>query len=150
MIFDSVKNKELYYGCHDGIKIGFDFIQKVIENGIEPGKYELDGKKIYASVQKYTTKDYTEKFEGHREYIDIQYIISGQEYMEWSAKEDCETIISYNSEKDVEYFVANGFKTKIEAGKNTFAIFFPDDIHNPGLKLDANSPVKKVLVKIHV
>lgn len=150
MIFDNVLNKELYYGCHKGFKIGFDFIARVIEEGIEPGKYELDGKNVYASVQEYTTKDDTEKFEGHKNYIDIQYIISGQETMEYSNIAECEAITSYNSEKDVEFFVSNGFKTRMECTADSFAIFFPNDIHKPGIKLDANSPVKKVVVKVHI
>lgn len=148
MIFDKWENRELYYNCHEGFKIGFDFIKKVIDENIEPGKYELDGKNVYASVQEYTTKDDSEKFEGHKNYIDIQFIISGQEYMECSDIAECEAITSYNSEKDVEFFVSNGFKTKIECKDNSFAIFFPNDIHKPGVKLDANSTVKKVVVKV--
>ena len=43
MIFDTLKNAELYYGCHEGFKKGFDFIKKVIAEGTEVGKYEIDG-----------------------------------------------------------------------------------------------------------
>lgn len=150
MIFDNLKNKELYENLHPGFKKAFDFIEKVIAEGIEPGKYELDGDKLFASVQEYMTKPDHEKFEGHRKYIDIQFIVSGEEYMECTQKSMCETIKAYDEEKDMEYLVCNGFKSKLEAGVNDFAIFFPDDIHKPGLNLDAECAVKKVLIKIHI
>lgn len=150
MIVDNLKNCELYYAYHKGFKIGFDFIKKAIAENIEPGKYELDGKNVYASVQEYITKEDSEKFEGHKNYIDIQYIVRGQETMVCAEIDKCENITSYNEEKDVTFFVCNGLNTKMEVGENDFAIFFPNDIHKPGVLLDAQSPVKKIVVKVHV
>lgn len=150
MIIDNFKNRETYYACHKGFKIGFDFIKNAIKENLEQGKYEIDGKNVYASIQEYTTKPDSEKFEGHRNYIDIQYILSGQETMECAEIDQCETITPYNDEKDVEFFVCNGFKSKMEFGKDDYAIFFPNDIHKPGVMLDAQSPVKKIVVKVHI
>ena len=150
MIYDIQSNAKLYYPCHKGFQMGFAFIKRAIEENLEPGKYEIDGKNVYASVQEYTTKPDSEKFEGHRNYIDIQYIISGREYMECSVLANCKTMTQYNPEKDVEFFTCNGLKTKMEFEKDTFAIFFPEDIHKPGVMLDEQMPVKKVVVKVHV
>jgi len=150
MIFDCFENRELYYSCNEGFKLGFDFIEKVINENLEAGKYEIDGKKVYASVQEYNPKEDSDKFEGHKNYIDIQFIVSGKEYMECANIADCNSKDDYNAEKDVEHFTANGLKTKLECGEKTYAIFFPDDIHKPGVKLVPDSVVKKVVVKVHI
>ena len=150
MIYDRYENRELYYACHPGFRLGFDFIKRVQEENLEPGKYELDGKNVYASVQEYTSKLDSEVFEGHRDYIDIQYIVSGREVMECAEKSDCQTATPYNSEKDVEFFTCSGRKAKMEFDEGCFAVFFPQDIHKPGVMLDAQSPVKKVVVKVHL
>ena len=41
---------------------------------------EIEGKTIYSKLEKYTTKSVNEiMMEGHKKYIDIQYVISGKE-----------------------------------------------------------------------
>ena len=150
MIFDTLKNAELYYGCHDGFKKGFDFIKKVIADGTEVGKYEIDGKNVWASVQAYDPKEPHEKFEAHKNYIDIQFIVSGKEYMECAYIDNCELMTEYNPEKDVAFYTASGDKVRLDCEANTFAIYFPEDVHKPGIKLVDGVSVKKVVVKVHI
>ncbi len=150
MIFDTLKNCELYYGCHEGFSLGFDFIKKVIAEGAEVGKYELDGKKVWASVQAYDPKADNDRFEGHKNYIDIQFIVSGSEYMEYAHIDSCEQSDEYNPDKDVAHYRALGNKAKLECNENSFAIFFPEDIHKPGIVLNEGVAVKKVVVKVHI
>ena len=56
MILDTMKNKELYYKLGEGFKKGFEFIEKCKAEGIEVGKYEIDGKNVFANVQEYNSK----------------------------------------------------------------------------------------------
>ena len=92
MIFDNIKNKELYLSINDGFKAGFDFIEKAIKENLPVGKYEIDGKKVWASVQEYLSKDEA-KAEAHRNYIDIQYIVSGKESMLNANIDLCKTVL---------------------------------------------------------
>ena len=83
MIFDHVKNCEQYYSLHKNFEKAFDFIKRAVAENLPVGKYEIDGKDLYASVQEYQAKAPEDgKFEGHRNYIDIQYIVSGIETIE--------------------------------------------------------------------
>jgi len=150
MIFDNLKNAHLYYGCHKGFEAAFDFIKKAISENLEPGDYEIDGRNVFASVQRYETRENSETFEGHLNYIDIQFIISGQEYMECASIDECEVISQYHEEYDYTHYVCNGLKRTVECQDNDFAVFFPHDIHKPGIKLDASSPVRKIVVKVHI
>ena len=46
---------------------------------MEPGKVAIDGDRIFAEIQEYTTKDPKDcRFETHRKYYDIQYVAEGK------------------------------------------------------------------------
>jgi YhcH/YjgK/YiaL family protein len=40
--------------------------------------------------------------------------------------------------------------SNFKATPETFFIFFPDDLHRPGLKDGESSPVRKVVVKVKI
>jgi YhcH/YjgK/YiaL family protein len=150
MIIDKIENCQLYYGAHPNFEKAFAFIKKALAENLPVGKYELDGKNLFASVQEYNTKEeQLARFEGHEKYIDIQYIVSGAEYVEVTDIAKAQSITPYNEEKDVEFYQAT---QKIWQGvwtANEYGIFFPHDIHRPGMRVDGvSTPVKKILVKI--
>ena len=150
MIIDKIDNCALYYGAHPNFEKAFAFIKKAIAENLAVGKYELDGKNLFASVQEYNTKEeQAARFEGHRKYIDIQYIVTGAEAVEVTDIDKTYSITEYNEEKDVEFFQTN---EKVWNGvwtANEYGIFFPYDIHRPGMRVDGvSAPVKKILVKI--
>ena len=56
---------------------GYDFVIKALESGVENGKYPLENG-AYAAVSEYETKPMaTAKFEAHKNFIDVQLILSG-------------------------------------------------------------------------
>lgn len=150
MVFDTLENCKLYYGINKNMEKAFDFIKKAVDENYAAGKYEIDGKDIFASVQEYETASFEEKkFEGHRNYLDIQFIVSGTENMKSAFVDDVKTKIEYNDEKDVEFFEDTHKCADFDVNKNQYAIFLPSDIHKPGLSpKDGKSEIKKVLVKI--
>ena len=82
MIFDTLANAQKYYSLHSRFEDAFEFINKAISENLPVGRYELDGKNLFALVQEYTTKNPEEaKNEAHRKYIDIQCVLSGEERM---------------------------------------------------------------------
>ena len=152
MIIDNLKNCGLYYGTHKRFESAFDFIKKAEAENLEIGKYEIDGKNLYAIVQEYTTKlPEDAKFETHKNYIDIQYIISGREEMEVCDLSRAEATTEYNGEKDVQFFVPKAETTKLTMQAGDYAIFFPDDIHMPGVSPKGeNVAVKKIVAKVRI
>ncbi len=150
MIIDKIENCALYYGVHPRFEKAFAFIKKAIAENLPVGKYELDGKNLFASVQEYNTKEeQAARYEGHRKYIDIQYIVSGAEAVEITDISKTHSVTDYNDEKDVEFFQADGKTWKGVWTENEYGIFFPNDIHRPAMRVDdASAPVKKILVKI--
>ena len=152
MIFDNIKNAKQYFSLGEGIKKGFEFILNNDLNSLECGKYEIsDG--IYANVQELETKmPHEAKFEAHRQYIDIQYVILGEERMDFSLIENFQTQIAYDEQKDVEFLSLKEdalCPNTINVKQTDFAIFYPQDAHAPMLSAsDKQINIKKVIVKI--
>lgn len=151
MIYDRLSNCKQYYPLGEKFKNAFDFLKNTDLTSLEDGSYEIDGKEIYANVQSLKTKSIEEKkWEVHRRYIDIQYVISGKEKMGYGILEDFgENVIPYDDEKDVEFL--NGEKYNfVNVQMGDFVIFYPNDVHAPMLAYDEPMNIKKVIVKIAI
>ncbi len=149
MIYDRLNNKEQYYTLHKHFKKAFEFLANTDLKNIEDGSYEIEGKAIYANVQSLQTKPVEEKkWEVHRRYIDIQYVISGEEKMGYGILEDFKEITEkYSEEKDVEFLNGEKFNF-VDVQEGDFVIFYPNDVHAPMLSVKEPKNIKKVIVKI--
>ena len=150
MIIDHMGNAKWYECLHPGFKSAFDYIRNTDLASLEVGKYEIDGDKVFALIQSYETKDVAEKsFETHKNYIDIQYIISGTEKMGYIGKDALTVTEPYNPDKDMEKYSHSrmGYGL-LEEGH--YAIFFPADPHMPCCSPEDGKPesVKKLVLKI--
>ena len=150
MIFDSMENRARYEALHPSFRAAFDFIERASREALPVGSYELDGCRLYASVQEYGTKRADEaRFEAHRRYIDIQYIDRGSERMLLSYLDKAEVSVPYDNAKDVLFLAECEAPVTADVSAGEYGIFFPEDVHKPGLSVgDASAPVRKILVKI--
>ena len=152
MIFDKIENYKTYCDINIKFEKAFEFIKKAIEENFEVGNYEIDGKDIYAFIQSYDSKLKDEcSFEGHRKYIDIQYIMDGCEVMGILEASDVVAKEEYNTEKDVTFFEEEAIPSYFVAKKGDFCVFYPHDIHRPSIAYnDFPSNVKKLVIKVHI
>ena len=151
MIFDSIANADLYTSVHPRFQAAFDFIREAITEELAVGKYEIDGKNLYASVQEYDSKaPENAKNEGHRNYIDIQVVVSGTEVIEVEEIGDAICATPYNDEKDVEFYQPAPDACRLVLCAGDFAILYPHDIHRPGMAYEESEAVKKIVVKVRV
>ncbi len=116
---------------------------------LEVKKHEIDGESLYASVMEYNSKNEADaRYESHKKYIDIQYVLSGKELMGITPITDVKEMLqTYNDSTDIQFFTVNNI-TNRKAEPGTFFIFFPSDAHRPGLKDGDNIPIKKIVVKV--
>ena len=151
MIIDKIENANIYKNFGERINKAFDFIENTDLKNLNPGKYEIEGKNIFALISEYQTKPESEgKLEAHRKYIDVQYVISGEERMGYAPLNKQEIIEKYKEENDIIFYKGEKSFTKVEEGM--FAIFFPVDLHMPGISTGnpprADSHVKKLVIKV--
>ncbi len=116
----------------------------------EGGRVELSGG-AFALEQVYRSKPRTEGFfESHRAYIDVQVVVTGEEYIEvadvagLSVKED------KTPEKDVILYHMSDVSSRLRLRAGDAAILWPVDGHMPTLATDAPALVRKIVIKVPV
>lgn len=148
MVIDKIENYRLYSKLTKRLAKAFEFITETDLTAIEPGKYQIENDDIFAIVQEYDTKEEKDSIlEGHHKYIDIQYVIQGVELMGFTPLTD-QVAVEENLEKDYTFYEGETSMLRVEEGM--FTLFFPEDLHRPGVKADQISKVKKVVVKVKI
>jgi YhcH/YjgK/YiaL family protein len=149
MIIDKIENAKIYYGLNERISTALEYIKSTDLINLSEGKYELDGDDIYALINLYDTKDRKDCYlEAHRKYIDVQYVVTGSELFGYASFNKQKSHSAYNDEKDFELFDNEPVFIRFDEGM--FAMFFPDDLHMPGIKINDSSKVKKVVIKVKI
>ncbi|MEF3309219.1 YhcH/YjgK/YiaL family protein [Paenibacillus sp. GYB004] len=117
---------------------------------VPDGKYELNGRRMHTSIKTTTTRAAADqKAESHRTYIDIQYVISGEEkigVVPWSsslqiARDDLDT-------RDVAFYDKVEQELWLHQKPGMYAVFFPADVHRPCCSVDREGPVRRMVIKI--
>ncbi len=151
MIIDKLDNASAYMALSPGIAKALQLLLSGELDNKEPGKYEIDGTKIFALIQEYKTKSWDNgKLEMHRKFIDVQYVGSGEEKMGYAPVADCHDFEPYNEEKDVA--IHQGIGDLVTVSKGMFAIFFPVDAHAPTLGISeiGGDNVRKIVIKVAI
>lgn len=106
----------------------------------------------FALEQAYYPKPPAEgRWEGHREYIDIQVIATGRELMELTDTGNLLTDEDFTPERDLIFFNAYANGSVLVADTGAVAVFFPIDAHKPSLAAPGERVVvRKTVVKIPV
>ena len=79
MIYDTLAHRAQYYGLGERFQKALDYLAETDFSKLEDGRYDLDGDNLFVKLSTYTTKVANEKPEGHKAYIDIQFLIDGKE-----------------------------------------------------------------------
>ncbi|MCG8581551.1 MAG: YhcH/YjgK/YiaL family protein [Bacteroidales bacterium] len=125
-----------------------DIFEKVSINN--PLEVEIDGRSIFAIFQTYETKTISEaKMEGHKKYIDLQYIHKGVEQILVAPTSRMVKEGNYDPDKDLHFSkVADYSNFRLTAGMG--CLLYPEDLHAPCITIDAPSVVQKIVIKIAV
>ncbi len=148
MIIDTLANASKYFRIHPEFENAFRFIEThQILDKTENETFEIS-ENLRAFVSNFfglTKNKALETFECHNKNIDIQLCINGKETFGWKPRENCSSIKeAYMEEKDVMFFNESpDFYFELKRGQ--FVIFFPEDVHAPGI---SNESITKLVVKV--
>lgn len=128
----------------------FNFLKHEDLSSLSVGVHELVGKDVFVKVTEYNTKTPEEvPFEAHKDYADIQYVVSGTEYIEWANLPAASVKTPYDAVKDIEFYDAK--ESKIATGKpGTFFIILPNELHRSGINVEESVSVKKIVIKVRI
>jgi len=148
MILATIEQAHRYADCHRGLSRGFDFLQSTNLLELADGKHELDGQRLFAIVAHDQGRSRAGALlEVHRKYIDIQYVVSGEEAIGWQPLASCQMVKqAYDSQTDLAFFLDRP-QSWFALAAGSFAVFFPEDAHAP---LAGEGPVHKIVLKIAV
>ena len=147
MIFDTLENIKNYEGL-GRVYTALKFLAETDFTKMELGRYELQGDDIFYMVQRYETDPDKTIVEAHKKYIDIQFMVDGEEII-GVAPICCEkTETEARPENDVWFYEC---KTEpLTLIKNSFMVLYPNDLHCPGVAVDGARECHKVVVKVKV
>jgi YhcH/YjgK/YiaL family protein len=146
LIIDKLSNAKMYDHLHPRLKKGLHFLLENDLTTLEVGTYPIEENKVFVMIQEYETKlPEVCRFEAHYRYADIQYVIRGQEKMEYTHIGETK-VTEADTEKDLMFLEAAGETFLIKEGY--FAVFTPEDAHRPGMCAVQPQPIRKAVVKV--
>lgn len=152
MIIDTIENLPLYHILETKEEAWIqDFCKKTEEENTKEGRTEFSGEDLYALVQIYNTRTTEESvMEAHRKYLDLQYIVEGEEYFYIHKTSKCKVKEDQTPEKDFIFLECNKPEVKVKAEKGMFVLLFPQDAHMPCIQTEQKKRVKKIVFKIRL
>jgi biofilm protein TabA len=138
----------------EAFQIAFDYLENIKDDflDIKDGECikEIILEDIYVLKQAYYTKNREDCFfESHKKYIDIQFMVKGEEYMDVCDLDSLEIENDYVEKTDfIKYKGKEDGTSKLLIRENCLAIFYPSDAHQPCIKVDKKELIYKAVIKI--
>lgn len=119
---------------------------------MKAGVYEIESQMKILQVIELETKPYEiGKFESHEKFIDIQFLVKGSERIGFAPRFENQKPTEEILERDL-YFYEENIKneTMLMMNEGDFAVFFPGDLHKPGLQVNGMQKIKKIVMKVNL
>lgn len=149
MIHDELKNWRRYATPGTHLYSAFEWLATKWNPAMPDGRVDVVGDDVFALIQGYPTRAEADcRFESHRKYLDIQFVHDGAEGMGWAPVESLEVSDPHSDEKDVAFFRQPAIWSRADVRAGQFTVFYPEDAHEPGIRIEGASAVKKVVMKV--
>jgi YhcH/YjgK/YiaL family protein len=149
MIHDILARAQRYRPLGTRVALALEYLRSSDFGTVPDGRHPIDGDRMYALVQSYTTKPPEQgTWEAHRRCMDLQFVVEGGEQIgylppgriaegEYDAARDVATVPGG---------AADGDRLTVRTGD--FMLIWPGEVHMPGLAIGPPATVRKVVVKI--
>lgn len=136
-----------YHGHREWWDQAFAFLRYSDLASLKPGKYVINGDTVFATITEGPAKRMdTTKWESHRNYQDIHYVIKGKEKIGIAPVSSLAVTDAYNPARDIVFYKGEG--KYYPASADDYFIVFPQDAHRPNLKGEDGEMVKRIVIKI--
>ena len=147
----SINKKEFaiqYFKNKERWDRALNYLKQEDLNKISIGTHELDHLDVFVKVTEYYSKNQEKVlFEAHKNYSDIQYVISGVENIQLAKSESATLKVPYDQAKDIEFYQAK-VNQNLLAKPGTCFIIFPNELHRPSIMVKDSVWVKKIVIKV--
>ena len=145
MICDTLDQLHLYKGFHKNLDTAIEFLAAHPLDTLPLGRTEVDGDEVFINVMDADLKPHTGSHaEYHRLYADLQIDLTGGEGWGFTTNPGTEVgafrgDIGFQDSPDV---VSGAL------GEGRFVLFFPGELHRPGVARAECAHVRKAVIKI--
>ncbi|HEY6901668.1 MAG TPA: YhcH/YjgK/YiaL family protein [Puia sp.] len=143
---DTVEFNRQYKGARAWWDKVFGWMRTADAASLQPGSYPIDGDNVFVRVSQSPRDFDSSRWEGHRYYHDIHFIISGKERIGKGVIARDTAITAYDSSRDITFYRGPGDYYPLDPGE--FFIFFTGDAHRPFIKESGYPAVKHIVIKI--
>lgn len=149
MIFANVRNLSEYDYLEERIKACFAYAADHDLSTFEKGSHPINGDDLFVNIVEYTTTTPENRFwEAHRQYLDLHFMLSGEEQIDLNFIENLD---------QKEYVPADDF-LPLEGEKNShvilregdFLLCFPHDAHRTAVQVNSPCTIRKAIFKIKI
>ena len=147
MICDTLEHLARYNGLHPNLDTAIDYLLTHDLSALPNGRTEVDGDEVFINVMDAALHpDAGYHPEYHKLYADLQIDITGGEGWGYT---------TLPGEEAGEFTGDIGFRTSPDAvsgtlGEGRFVLFFPGELHKPGVARPGCAHVRKAVIKIRM
>lgn len=148
MVIDRLINAPFYYGLGPRFQKALQWLGQADPSALTPGqRVSIEGDEIYATLfDTETLPAEACKLEYHKNYADIQYVVSGSEAVGYVLDGPVTVLEPYDPAKDIGFAAAGWDKITVSSG--SFYIVWPQDYHAPRMALSQPEHVVRLVVKV--
>ena len=146
MICDTLEHLGRYRGLCKNLDTAIDFLLTHDLSALPDGRTEVDGENVFINVMEADLSPDSTRLEYHKKYADLQIDLTGGEGWGYT---------NLPGEEAGEFTGDIGFRTSSDAvsgtlGEERFVLFFPGELHKPGVARPGCAHVRKVVIKIRM
>ncbi|MEZ9566002.1 N-acetylneuraminate anomerase [Vibrio artabrorum] len=150
MIYGHIQHQQVNQYLPEVILQALEFLNNQSLSELEDGRHDINGNLMFANVMTFdTVLSETKQAEVHKDYIDVQCLISGEETIQYCIESsNNQASTDYDQEND--FFLVRNIENanQVTLQPNMFAVFFPGEPHKPGCTQQMPRTIKKVVIKV--
>ena len=118
---------------------------------MEPGRYELEGDKLFALIQDVESRSFEEsRTEAHSKFADVQIPLSASERYGFSLPQAVLALIEDRMEaNDIAFYERPSREFFMDIDPGAYVVFLPNELHRPCLTITEKTPIRKAVIKVH-
>lgn len=152
MVLTTKEQLKFYTSLNPYFEKAFAALAELEKEEFVKGRHEVDGSNIYINALEYDTKNIEDaKMEAHRAYIDVMWMVSGEEIIGVVPSDELTEITKeYDPKGDAFLAKLPAAYTPVRMKPNSVCILFPEDGHAPCMDADKKDHVRKLIAKVRV
>lgn len=152
MILTIDQNVSQYERLHPRFAQAFAALAELAAKPFEPGRHAVDGDTIYINALQYDTHAREDALmEAHRTYIDIMWMVSGEEEIDVCPVEAMTEITQpYDQSGDAVLSKLPSSCSTLKMKPGSVCVLLPEDGHAPGLDAAERGNVQKLIAKVKI